>query len=74
MNDFLKEIFEKYYSYKNKIYVNIDYIHITCHNGIFYKYPQSYTQQNNHFMKKNKILFFQNHIFYKTINIVQIYV
>ena len=49
MNDFLKEIFEKYYSYKNKIYVNIDYIHITCHNGIFYKYPQSYTQFESDF-------------------------
>ena len=49
LNDFLKEIFEKYYSYKNKIYVNIDYIHITCYNGIFYKYPQSYTQFESDF-------------------------
>ena len=35
----LKKLLEKYFSWKNKIYISIEYIHITFNNGLFLKYP-----------------------------------
>ena len=35
----LKKLLNKYYSWKDKIYVTVDYIHITFSTGLFLKYP-----------------------------------
>ena len=35
----LKKLLQKYYSWKDKIYVNVEYIHITFSTGLFLKYP-----------------------------------
>ena len=35
----LKKLIKKYYSWKDKIYVNLEYIHITYSTGLFLKYP-----------------------------------
>ena len=36
---FLGKLFKKYYHWKNKTYVNIEYLYITFSNGCFYKFP-----------------------------------
>ena len=39
LSDFLEKLFEKYYKWKEKKYVDIEYFYITLKNGCFFKFP-----------------------------------
>ena len=39
ISEFLKKLFEKYFKWKNKKYVDIEYLYIALKNGCFFKFP-----------------------------------
>ena len=39
LSEFLGKLFEKYFSWKNKTYVNVEYLYMTLNTGCFYKFP-----------------------------------
>ena len=39
LSEFLAKLFEKYFSWKNKTYVNVEYLYIALNTGCFYKFP-----------------------------------
>ena len=39
LSDFLEKLFEKYYKWKEKKYVDIEYFYIALKNGCFFKFP-----------------------------------
>ena len=49
LSQFLGKLFKKYFSWKNKTYVNVEYLYITFDSGCFYKFPatkSSWAQDN----------------------------
>ena len=39
LSEFLEKLFEKYFKWKNKKYVDIEYLYLTLKNGCFFKFP-----------------------------------
>ena len=39
LSEFLEKLFEKYYKWKSKKYIDIEYLYITLKNGCFFKFP-----------------------------------
>ena len=39
LSEFLSKLFNKYFNWKNKTYVNVEYLYITLKSGCFYKFP-----------------------------------
>ena len=39
LSDFLEKLFNKYYNWKNKKYVDIEYLYLTLKSGCFFKFP-----------------------------------
>ena len=39
LSQFLSKLFKKYFSWKNKTYVNVEYLYIAFDSGCFYKFP-----------------------------------
>lgn len=39
LSEFLAKLFEKYFKWKNKKYVDIEYLYLTLKNGCFFKFP-----------------------------------
>jgi hypothetical protein len=39
LSEFLAKLFNKYFNWKNKTYVNVEYLYIATNTGCFYKFP-----------------------------------
>ena len=58
LSEFLAKLFKKYFSWKNKTYVNIEYLYMALKSGCFFKFPaiKSNWAQQNYKVEDDKLI------------------